>query len=132
MLTCFFDSCSIIYHEYALEGQTINKENYLQILCCLCDAAQRKRPGMWTGKKDNAPAPSIPCNQRFFDQKLVQQPPYSPYLALCDFWLFSKLKTMLKEMRFQSLENVLEKMMAKLKSIPEDEFKRCFQKWQRR
>ena len=52
MLTCFFDSCGIVHHEYniAPESQTINKEYYLEILHHLCDAVQRKRPDMWTGK----------------------------------------------------------------------------------
>ena len=35
MLTCFFDSCGIMHHQYAPEGQTINKEYYLQVLCCI-------------------------------------------------------------------------------------------------
>ena len=41
MLTCFLDSCSIVYCKYAPEGQTINKEYYLEVLGCLCDAVQR-------------------------------------------------------------------------------------------
>ena len=38
MLTCFFDSRGIVHHEYAPEGQTINKEYYLEILRRLRDA----------------------------------------------------------------------------------------------
>ena len=38
MLTYFFNSCGIMHHEYAPEGQTINKEYYLEVLRCLCDA----------------------------------------------------------------------------------------------
>ena len=37
MLTCFFDSCGIVHHEYTSEGQTINKEYYLEVLHCLHD-----------------------------------------------------------------------------------------------
>ena len=29
----FFDSCGIVHHEYAPEGQTINKEYYMEVLC---------------------------------------------------------------------------------------------------
>jgi len=43
MLTIFFDSCGVVHHEYAPQGQNINKEYYLEVLCCLCDAVQRKR-----------------------------------------------------------------------------------------
>ena len=59
-------------------------------------------------------------------------PPYSIDLASCHFWLFLKLKTTLKEARFQSCNNIMEKMTVEIRSIPEDEFKSCFQKWQRR
>ena len=38
MLTCFFDSRGILHHEHAPESQTINKEYYLEVLRCLCDA----------------------------------------------------------------------------------------------
>jgi hypothetical protein len=35
-----------------------------------------------------------------------QHPPYSPDLALCNFWLFPKLKFVLKETHFESVETV--------------------------
>ena len=62
---------------------------------------------------------------------LVQWLPYSPDLSPRDFWIFPKLKTKLKAARFQSRKNIMEKTIAELRSIPEKEFKRCFQKWQR-
>ena len=37
---------------------------------------------------------------------LVRQASYSPDLAPCDFWLFPKLKTILKGRRFQSREDI--------------------------
>ena len=49
MFVCFFDPHGIVDHKYAPEGQTINKEYYLEILRRLCDAVQRKWPDMWTG-----------------------------------------------------------------------------------
>ena len=58
----------------------------------------------------------------------MRQLPYSPDLAPCDFWLSSKLKTT----RFRSRKEIMGKTTAKLRCIPEEEFKRCFQKWQRR
>jgi hypothetical protein len=38
----------------------------------------------------------------------VRQPSYSPDLALCDFWLFSKLKMPLKGRRFQTANEIKE------------------------
>ena len=76
-------------------SQTINLENYLEILRRLRDSVQRKRPGMWTGKSwqlhhDNATAHSAHIIKDFLAKNnttLVRQPPYSPVLVLCDFWL---------------------------------------------
>ena len=72
---------------------------------------------MWTGKnwqlrRNNAPAHSAHVIKDFLAKNntaLVRQPPYSPDLALCDFWLFPKLKTMLKGRRFQSRKAIMEK-----------------------
>ena len=63
MLTCFFDSRGIMHHEYAPEGQTINKEYYLQVLRQLREAVQRKQPDISAAKNfllhhDNASAHS--------------------------------------------------------------------------
>ena len=129
-----------MHHEYALEGQTINTESYLEILRRLRDAVPRKQPDMWTGKNwklhhDNAPAHSAHVIKDFLvknNKTFVRQPPYSPDLAPYDFWIFPKLKTTLKETRFQSPKDIMEKSTAKLRSIPKEELKRCFQKWQRR
>ena len=48
---------------------------------------------------NNVPTHSIHVIKGFLvknNMALVQQPPYSPDLAPCNFWLFPKLKTMLK------------------------------------
>ena len=140
MLTSFFDSRGIVHHEYAPDGQTINKEYYQQVLRPLRDAARRKRPDMWAAKNfqlhhDNAPAHSAHVIHAFLainSMSLVRQAPYYPDLARCDFWLFPKLKTILKGKRFQSRKNILKKSTEELGSGPEEEFKRCFEKWLKR
>ena len=116
MLTCFFDSRGIVHHEYAPEDQTINKEYYLQILRHHRKAVRRKRPDKWAAKNfqlhyDNTPAHSAHVIHAFLaknSMSLVRQvPSYSPDLAPCDFWLFLKLKTILKGRRFQSRKNIV-------------------------
>jgi hypothetical protein len=46
--------------------------------------------------------------KKFLAQKLIdmQHPPYSPNLALNDFWLFPKMKSALKGRRFQGNEDI--------------------------
>ena len=140
MLTYFFDSRGIEHHEYAPEGQTINKEYYLEVLCRLQDAVQRKQPDMWAANNfqlhhDNAPAHTAHVIQAFLvksNMLLVRQASYSPNLTSSDFWLFPKLQLTLKGRRFQSRENIMKKSTKELQSIAKVEFKRCFQKWQKR
>jgi hypothetical protein len=43
LLTFFFDYCGIVHHSYAPEGQTINKEYYLEVIRHFCDAFRCKR-----------------------------------------------------------------------------------------
>ncbi|GBN56533.1 hypothetical protein AVEN_206886-1 [Araneus ventricosus] len=47
MLEVFFDYDSVIHYEFIPEGQTVNKELYVEILKRLRDAIGRKRPEKW-------------------------------------------------------------------------------------
>ncbi|KAJ4449971.1 hypothetical protein ANN_01378 [Periplaneta americana] len=137
MLTVFFDVRGIVHHEYAPEGQTVTKEYYHDVLRRLRDAVRHKRPDMWTAKNwhlhhDNAPAHSSQLIHTFLAKHgitTVRQPPYSPDLAPCDFWLFPKLKTPLKGSRFESREEIMQNATTELNTIPKEDFQRCFQQW---
>jgi len=71
MLTVFFfDPRGVVHHEYAPQGQNINKQYYLEVLCCLRDAVRHKRldlwaAGTWQLHHDNAPAHSSQLIQTF-------------------------------------------------------------------
>jgi len=70
MLLASFDSEGIIHHEYALDGQTINKEFYVEVLRRLPESVRRKRPenwrnGNWILHHDNAPAHTSHLVQQF-------------------------------------------------------------------
>ena len=55
--------------------------------------------------------------------KTVPQPPYSPDLAPCDFWLFPKLK----ENRDETIE--MKKVVTKvIETLTQEYFHRAFQK----
>ena len=47
----------------------------------------------------------------------VTQPPYSPDLVPCDFWLFPKLKSSLKGKGFQTITEIQKNMMGQLMAI---------------
>jgi transposase len=137
LLTVFFDYRGIVHHSYAPEGQTINKEYYLEVIRHLRDAVRSKRPGLWASRNwqlhhDNAPAHSSQLIQSFLTKHgiaVVRQAPYSPDMASCDFWLFPKLKRTLKGSRFDSREDIMRNATKELRSFPEEAFEKCFQQW---
>lgn len=140
MLTVFFDYQGVVHHEYAPKGQTITKEYYIDVLRRLRDAVRRKRPefkesGSWKLHHDNAPAHSAHVVQQFLAKHgipVVSQPPYSPDLAPCDFFLFPKIKMALKGKRFQDVDEIKQNATEQLRGVSKNDFHRCFQKWQER
>jgi hypothetical protein len=49
-------------------------------------------------------------------------PPYSPDLASCDFWLFPKLKDVLKG---SDITDIQRNVTTLLRGIPENDFQDC-------
>jgi histone-lysine N-methyltransferase SETMAR len=140
MLTVFFDQKGVVHHEYAPQGQTITKEYYVQVLTRLRDAVRRKRPllhaaGDWLLHHDNAPAHASHLVQQFLANHQipqVNQPPYSPDLAPCDFFLFPKLKFALKGRRFDDVDDIKKNATEQLRRVEQKDFQNCFQQWQER
>jgi hypothetical protein len=140
LLTVFFDCCGIVHHSYAPEGQTINKEYYLEVIHHLCDAVRRKGPDLrasqnWQLQRDNAPAHSSHLIQSFLAKHgipVVRQALYSPDMAPCDFWLFCKLKRPLKDSHFDSCKDIMRNATKELRNLLEEAFQKCFQQWKER
>jgi hypothetical protein len=63
---------------------------------------------------------------------LIPHPPYSPDLALCDFFLFPKIKLKLKGRRFDTIEEIQAESQRVLDTLTEKDFQEAFQKWRRR
>jgi len=106
----------------------------MEVLRHLRESVRRKRPEKWQDvdwilHHDNASAHTSYLVQQFLAKHStaqLQQPPYSPDLAPCDFFLFPRLKKVLKEHRFEATEDI-----KRLLDIPKDEFAKCFQQWQK-
>jgi histone-lysine N-methyltransferase SETMAR len=64
--------------------------------------------------------------------KTVPHPPYSPDLAMCDFWLFSGLKHHLRGLFFETEEELDWEVMEYFDSIPENDWKEAFNMWRAR
>ncbi|UYV79496.1 hypothetical protein LAZ67_17002900, partial [Cordylochernes scorpioides] len=130
MLTVFFDFQGIVHHEFQQQGSTITADSYLGVLRRLREAIRQKRPELWRSKSwilhhDNAPAHTALKISKFLQDhstSVFPQPPYSPDLAPCDFFLFRKLEK--KEIKVES-------KMA-MKAIPKTDYQRCFADWKKR
>ena len=56
--------------------------------------------------------------------KTVLQPPYSPDLAPCDFWLFPKLRGC----RYETIEDMKEAVTTVIDTLTQEDFDGAFQK----
>ena len=114
MLIVFFDVHGIVHLEFLPQSQTINHNVYKDILRRLMRAVREKRRELWETKSwlfhhDNAPAHNALSIRQFLAENniaVLEQPPYSPYLAPCDFFLFPKLKGVIKGTHFQDSKTI--------------------------
>jgi len=59
---------------------------------------------------------------------VIPHPPYSPDLAPCDFFLFSKMKLKLEGRRFDNIEGIQAESQRVLDTLTEKDFQEAFQK----
>ncbi|UYV70168.1 hypothetical protein LAZ67_7002057 [Cordylochernes scorpioides] len=139
-LTVFFDCRGVVHHEFLPQGRTVNKEYYLQVMRNLREAIRQKRPDLWKNKNwllhhDNAPAHTSLLVREFLAKTntlMMPQPPYSPDLSPCDFFLFPKLKRPMKGRRYATLDEIKTASKAELKKILKNDFLKCFENWKNR
>jgi len=96
---------------------------------------EKWQEGDWILHHDNAPTHTSHLVQEFLAKHgtaQFQQPPYSPDLVPCDFFLFPRLKKVLKGHRFEATEDIKQNSTKTQLDIPKKEFKKCFQQWQQR
>jgi len=63
---------------------------------------------------------------------VLEHPAYSLDLAPNDFFLFPKLKEILKGRHFDDIDDIRSNIMAALKAFPQNQFQNCFEGWTRR
>ena len=84
---------------------------------------------------NNAPAHTALSVREFLVSKqitVLEFPAYSPYLAPNDFFLFPKIKEILKGGHFDDIDDIRSNTMAALKAIQQNQFQNCFEGWTRR
>jgi hypothetical protein len=101
----------------------VNRWHYLEVLKRRRENVRRKSSHLWRNNSwflhhDNAPVHASLLIRDFLvntNITVLPQPPYSPDLALADFFLFPKLKFTLKGRRFQE---ITENSQTELSVIP--------------
>ena len=138
MLIAFFDSRGVVHKDFVPPGQTVNAAFYVEMLKRLKKRVARIRPEIantWVLHHDNTPSHASLLVREFLAKGTVatlRQPPYSPDLALSDFFLFPWLKSSLKGHHFGTVENVQAAVTNALKEIPVQDFQASYDAWQNR
>jgi hypothetical protein len=121
-------------------GTTINSARYCGTLSRLRKAIKSKRPGLLSEQvillHDNArphTSHATATHLNKFRWEVLQHPAYSPDLSPCDFHIFGPLKKELKGHRFQSDDEVKERVrdffMQQPKSFYEKGIESLTQRW---
>ena len=121
-----------IHQSWVPTGHTVNKEYYVEVLREFRKRFLRKRPALFKlGQchfhQDNAPVDNSILVTDYLTKrgiKTVPQPPYSPDLAPCDFWLFPKFK----EIRYETIEEMKEAVTKVIDTLTLEDFHGAFQK----
>uniref|UniRef100_A0A3B4ZG82 Tc1-like transposase DDE domain-containing protein n=1 Tax=Stegastes partitus TaxID=144197 RepID=A0A3B4ZG82_9TELE len=101
-----------------------------EILRRLLHSVHDKRQELWQDKwwllqHDNAPAHNALSIPQFLAEKnisVLEQPPCSPHLALWDFFLFPKLKGVIKGTRLEDVDDIKMAVTTELRRILEESF----------
>ncbi len=135
MFTVFIDVKGAILAEFKDPGDTVCAENYCDLLRRLKENIRRRRPELWQMKEDgyrtfqlhhdNAPSHTAILTLALIGEShidMVPHPLYSPDLAVCDFFVFPRLKAELRGHRFQNLRDMRTGVLRTLRAIPEQDF----------
>jgi len=139
MLLTFFDIRGIVHYEFVPTGQTVNQDYYSEVLERLQGKVRQKQLKLfannsWILHHDNAPAHTALSVRDFLATKqitMLEHPACSPDLAPSDFFLFLKVKEILKGRHFDDIDDIRSNTMAALKAIPQNQFQNCFEGWTR-
>ena len=86
----------------------------------------------WILHHDNTPAHTALSVREVLATKqitVLEHPAYSPDLGPSDFFLFPKIKEILKGRYFDDTDDIRINTTAALKAIPQNQFQNCFEGW---
>ena len=113
------------------------KKYYVEVLREFRERFRQKRPvlfksGRWHFHQDNASAHNsilVTLYSTKMGIKTVRRPLYRPHLAVCDFWLFPKVKENLRGCRYETIEEMKEAMTKVIDTLTREDFHGAFEKF---
>lgn len=140
MMIIFCDSQGIVLQHTVPDKTTVNAEYYSCLLRTqLQRAVREKRPNLYRSgyilHQDNAPVHTsrqVKAVIQTLGCENLPHPPYSPDLAICDFWLFPTLKDMLRGKRHESREELGVAVTKALRVMSRDGLQHVFRTWTER
>jgi hypothetical protein len=128
MVVCFFDHKAIVYYEFIVQAQTVERQCYLEWLTKLRNLFGGRVPksGLSNGFSTMIlpPARDVLRVREFLPEKSITRmdyPLYSPDLTPCEFWLFPELKNGRKGQIFANIPDI-QCNVTLLRGIPENDF----------
>ena len=114
-------------------GQTVNKEYYVEVLREFRKRFRRKKPalfklGQWHFHQDNALVHNSILVIDYLTKmgiKTLPHPPYSPDLAPCDFCLFAKLRGCC----YETIKEMKESVTKVIDMLTQEDFHGALQKF---
>ncbi len=142
MLIAFFDCHGLVFRHWILNG-TVNTQVYVYVLRQLRLAIRNRRRNLWRNRTqqpyllhdDNASCHTSTGTVNYQAANgivRVPHPPYSPDLALCDFFLFSYLKRQIRGLEFATLQELTTHVDDLIGQITRQQWKDVFKDWKHR
>lgn len=123
MLIAFFDQRGVV-HEFGPQGQTVNQQFYQWLLNSPNDWVRRSRWALWRDKSwllhHDIPTHTPFTVRQFSANKQITALDHPPYIAPYDFWVFPRMKTVLKGTHFPSAEQIKATVTRELRGLKED------------
>ena len=104
-------------------------------MCSVWEKRKLWETKLWLLHHDNAPAHNTLSIWQFLAENnitILEQPPYSPDLTPCDFFLFPKLKGVSKGTHFQDSIAITTAVTKELLAILVESSQECLEAWQQR
>ncbi len=138
MLVIFFDSKGTIHYECTPTGLGIGAEVYLAILERFREQIRRKRPQYWSGEQswgllhDGAPAHRADLVVDWLADKNIPRIPhagYSPDLSPADYWIFNRIKSCLRGIRWRNADELQTAVDNVISMIDEEEYRNAMDRY---